>query len=91
MNNDEPSLLLTNNQSLFRRLVQRDKEGGYDEPDCLQKAPISTWTYDDVHHDDHVDDDELIGDCEPECLRCARFLENEDNYGALAIMDLSTC
>ena len=93
MNNDEPSLLLTNNQSLFRRLVQRDKEGGYDEPDCLQKAPISTWTYDDDYHDDHhvVDDDELIGDCEPEGLRCAMFRENEDNDGALAIMELSTC
>ena len=96
MNNDEPSLRLTNNQSLFRRLVQRDKEGGYDEPDCLQKVPISTWTYDDDDGDDHVDDDdeddnEHIGDCEPEGLHCAMFRENEDNDGALAIMELSTC
>ena len=91
MNNDEPSLLLTNNQSLYRRLVQRDKEGGYDEPDCLQKAPISTWTYDDDDHHHHVDDDELTGDCEPEGLHCAMFRENEDNDGALAIMELSTC
>ena len=89
---DEPSLLLTNNQALFRRFVQRDKEGGYDEPDCLQKAPISTWTYDDDDHDDdHVVDDELIGDCEPEGLHFAMFRENEDNDGALAIMELSTC
>ena len=46
---------------------------------------------DDDDDDDDGDDNEHIGDCEPEGLHCARFLENEDNDGALAIMELSTC